>query len=57
MTKRELNDHLFALLGSDELVAQWWHTPNKHWDGRTPYSVWTTHPEDVEKYIKFFCYK
>lgn len=55
MTKKELNNYLFALLGSDELVAQWWHTPNKNWNGETPYSVWNRNPEDVEKYILFFC--
>lgn len=57
MNKQELNRYLFALLGSEDLVARWWHSPNKNWDGDTPYSVWTRNPEDVEKYVAFFCYK
>ena len=57
MTKHELNNHLYSLLGSDDLVSRWWHTPNKNWNGETPYSVWSRNPEDVEKYITFFCFK
>lgn len=57
MTKHELNDLLYQLLGSDDLVSRWWHSPNKHWNMETPYSVWTRNPEDVEKYITFFCFK
>jgi hypothetical protein len=54
MTKVELNDTLFQLLGSEELVSRWWHTPNKFWDGDTPYQVWTKDPVQVERYIMGF---
>lgn len=57
MTKVELNDLLFTLLGSDDLVSRWWHTPNKNWDGRTPYSVWAENPLNVEQYITYFTSK
>ena len=57
MTKSQLNSLLFQLLGSDELVATWWHTPNKNWNMATPYSVWIRDPESVEKYITFFATK
>lgn len=57
MTKIELNLRLFQILGSDELVAQWWHSPNRYWDGATPYSIWTSDPQSVEKYINFFLSK
>jgi hypothetical protein len=57
VTKVELNDKLLSLLGSEELVARWWHTGNRYWDGETPYSIWIRNPEDVEKYVAFFCYK
>lgn len=57
MTKMELNDLLFTLLGSDDLVSRWWHTPNMNWGGRTPYSVWTREPLAVQNYITFFTKK
>ena len=57
MTKHELNDLLYQLLGSDDLVSRWWHTPNKNWDGRTPYSVWAENPINVEQYITYFASK
>lgn len=57
LTKHELNDLLYSLLGSEDLVSRWWHSPNKNWNGETPYSVWSRNPEDVEKYITFFCFK
>jgi hypothetical protein len=54
MKKHELNDLLYRILGSEDLVAQWWHTPNKYWDGSTPYHVWTQDPQVVERYILTF---
>ena len=57
MTKQELNERLFRILGSEDLVSRWWHSPNKNWNGETPYSVWSRSPKDVEKYITFFCFK
>lgn len=55
MTKVELNCLVVQLLGSEELMSTWWHTPNKHWNGETPYQVWLGDPESVEKYITSFC--
>lgn len=57
MTKAELSERLCQILGSEELVARWWHTGNRYWDGETPYSIWIRNPEDVEKYVAFFCVK
>lgn len=54
MTKHELNEELATILGSEDLVAQWWHSPNKNWNMESPYAVWTRDPETVEKYILFF---
>jgi uncharacterized protein (DUF2384 family) len=33
---------LKALLGSDELVQQWWASPNRAFDGEIPDDLWTT---------------
>ena len=33
---------LKALLGSDELVARWWSTPNKAFDMQLPDDLWQT---------------
>jgi hypothetical protein len=54
MKKHELNDVLYRMLGSEDLVSQWWHTPNKFWEGDTPYQVWTQDPLAVERYIMGF---
>ena len=35
-----INRHLFGMLGSTELVEQWWTSPNKHWNGETPLAVY-----------------
>lgn len=54
MTKHELNDLLYKLLGSEDLVARWWHTPNRYWDGQTPYTVYTRDEKAVTDYVLFF---
>ena len=36
------NEILRSLLGSDELVARWWNTPNKAFDGEIPDDLWHT---------------
>lgn len=33
---------LKALLGSDELVQQWWARPNRAFDGEIPDDLWAT---------------
>jgi hypothetical protein len=54
MNKHDLNALLYRLLGSEELVSRWWHTPNKFWEGDTPYQVWTQDPLAVERYVMGF---
>jgi len=56
MTKKELDDHLFALTGSRALVEQWWTIPNHHWRGRTPAEIYEHDPAGVAQYIMTFCY-
>ena len=56
MERQTLDQHLWALLGSWEAVSGWWQSPNRHWQGRTPESVWETDPEAVTGYILRHCY-
>jgi hypothetical protein len=56
MTREELNQHLFALVGSDQLVQQWWVTPNRAWQGREPQEIWDHNPDEVVTYVMRFCY-
>jgi hypothetical protein len=35
-----INKHLYAMLGSSDLVNMWWSRPNLHWNGATPISVY-----------------
>lgn len=54
MTKVELNRLVVELLGSEEAMCRWWHTPNHHWNGESPYQVWIRVPEVVEDYVTIF---
>jgi hypothetical protein len=56
MTREELNRHLYALVGSESLVKQWWMTPNRAWQGREPDEIWACDPEEVISYVMRFCY-
>ena len=42
---------LMALLGSEELVKQWWDSPNRAFDGETPLKTLDSNPESVIRYI------
>ena len=56
MKKHDLNVLLYRMLGSEDLVSRWWHTPNRHWLYRSPYAVWREDPKRVEDYILSFAY-
>jgi hypothetical protein len=56
MDRQTLDQHLWALLGSWEKVQAWWNGPNKHWQGRTPESVYETDPDSVTQYVITHCY-
>lgn len=56
--KPELNRYLFALLGRAELIDQWWYSPNKAFDMKTPDQVYQTGKEGrdtVANYILGMC--
>lgn len=56
LSKEQLDQHLFALVGSDQLVLQWWTTPNRQWQGREPQEIWARNPDEVVTYVMKFCY-
>ena len=56
MTRQELDQHLYALVGSESLVKQWWMTPNRAWLGREPQEIWDKNPDEVISYVMRFCY-
>lgn len=39
-TRTQLNRFLYALVGSWELVNDWWHSSNKGFEGKTPNEVY-----------------
>lgn len=54
-----INRHLFAMLGSTELVYKWWESPNKYWEGNTPASVFEIGEQgqhEVYNYIMWHSY-
>lgn len=55
----EINQQLRALLGNDELVSQWWTSPNRAFDMLPPRTVWTEHPQGsnrIRQYVSQFLY-
>ena len=54
IVKVSLNKYLYALLGRQELVDQWWESPNRAFEGRTPNEVYLSGEDgrkQVAKYI------
>jgi hypothetical protein len=52
--KLALNKILFALIGRHDLVEEWWHSPNRAFDMRTPDEVYQSGMEGrmaVKQYL------
>lgn len=49
-----LNMLLMGLIGSSELVMQWWHTPNKAFDYACPKDM---DEIEVKQYLESFAFK
>lgn len=49
--KKAMDAILLALVGSQELVEQWWTSPNRAFDGRTPMDVLDIDHRDVVEYL------
>jgi len=57
-TKAQLDRIVEGLVGK-ELVENWWNSPNKHWNGKTPLEVFESGLEgkmDVRSYLIFHAY-
>lgn len=51
-----LNKYLYAMLGRQELIDQWWNSPNKAFDLKTPNEIYLSGEEGRKKvadYIMF----
>lgn len=51
MEEATLNRVLLSLAGSQEIVDQWWISPNLAFDGKTPVLMFSEDRERVETYI------
>ena len=52
--KTALNECLMAMLGSEQLVSDWWKSPNKAFDMQTPNQVWEEDYDRVRSYVVGF---
>lgn len=51
MNEKKLNKALLALLGTEELVNNWWNSPNANWSFQNPIDVYQKDPKSVCDYI------
>jgi len=54
MSKQRLDAILYLILGSNDLVHRWWHSPNEAFDGRLPKDVYYQDPhgrQEISDYI------
>jgi hypothetical protein len=52
--KKHLDEILFSLFGSADLVNKWWLIPNKAFNNATPLEVLETEPKKVVRYLLSF---
>lgn len=55
--KEALNECLMAMLGDEQLVRDWWDSPNKAFDMQTPNKVWEEDYNKVRSYIVSYLQK
>lgn len=48
-----LNTCLKAMMGSDQLVQQWWDSPNLAFEGKTPRETYFLSLEDYRKVVNY----
>lgn len=52
MIERErLNGILFAIMGDEHLLEQWWNRPNVVFDQQTPLAMFEQNPERVRDWV------
>lgn len=50
---QHLNNVLLSLLGSQQLVEQWWKSNNKAFDGKTPEEVFLSSKEGHDLVLQY----
>ena len=51
--KETLDEMLFSMLGDEELMDIWWHSPNKAFENKVPNFVYEIDPQKVLSYVTF----
>jgi hypothetical protein len=51
LVPEKYNRILHALLGSEELVKQWWASPNRAFDDISPIEMWDRDKDRVKNYL------
>jgi hypothetical protein len=49
--KQQCDNILLALLGSQELVDNWWRGNNKAFDNNAPISIYEKNPMRIKEYL------
>ena len=55
-TRQRCNWLLASLVGA-KLVDQWWVSPNRHWNGQTPESIFQLDHDEVYDYLLYYAMK
>ena len=55
MNKENLNAVVIALVGLDR-AEQWWNSPNKGFDNKTPNEAYIEDPSQVRDYLMWHAY-
>jgi hypothetical protein len=54
LSKEQLNEVIFSLVGSKEFVELWWTSSNRAFEGKTPKEVYETDKLKVQQYLLGF---
>lgn len=57
---KQVDEMLFAMLGSYATVDGWWKSPNKSFDMKPPVEVWMEGEKGREKvilYVETYCFR
>jgi hypothetical protein len=49
---RNITNNLVASMVGEQLVANWWTSPNRAFDGRTPEAQWSEGSDRVVNYLR-----
>ena len=49
--QEKYNQILMALLGSRNLIIEWWHSPNRSFNDNTPSKMWKEDKQRLKEYL------